>query len=178
MNLLLSSMNDPCRDSGFCSSMSSAKPLSAALILRAIEQYALLPKEAMETSEEKSVLVTLLWSLNHPDWLPAGCAFGILRQALGTTVRNETTLKIRSTKLHLSVAPEGDPDFEQDQRGCKQEKGCKRKSSYSAESGEENPAVFVEKSCYAHKRRGSEEERRGALSEVSRAMTPCRRVFP
>lgn len=72
MNLLLSSGNDPCRDSEFCSNLSAVKLLSekllaASLTLRAIEQYALSPKEAKKASEEDSVLVNLCFkSFNHP----------------------------------------------------------------------------------------------------------------
>lgn len=118
----------------------------------------------------------MLRSLNHLCWLPAGCALGISRQALGTAVRNETALKIRSTKRHRSVAPEGDPDFEQDQRGCKL--GCKMKSSCSAESGAEKPAVFVGKPCSAQREKGMR-KKGGALCQKPRELKlPAGGYFP
>lgn len=79
-------------------------------------------------------------------------------------VRDEATLKPRSTRL-FSVAPEGDPDFEQDQRGLRM------KSSDTAVSGAENLAAFVRKTYSAQKRRGSEEKWRGGLPEAWRTVT-------
>lgn len=123
MNLLLSSGNDPCGDSEFCSNPSAVKLLSEKLLsasptLRAVEQYALSPKEAKKASGEDSVLVNLCFkSFNHSCSLAAARTFWISRRACETAMRNDTT-ELRGAKL-LFVAPEGDPNLEQDQRACK-----------------------------------------------------------